>query len=116
MAAAIMIPIPNATSRIFQLVRCACIDPIGSLFRFDAAAPRSGFRQNAESLLRVPPSQREWRLMRSVRNTIVIGFATVLGIAQAREGEFDSVLRWRNIGPYRGGGKPAPPAGLAAPR
>jgi len=41
--------------------------------------------------------------MRSVRNTIVIGFATVLGIAQAREGEFDSILRWRNIGPYRGG-------------
>src|SRR5260370_172247 len=41
--------------------------------------------------------------MRSVRNTIVIGFAIVLGIGQARAGEFDSILRWRNIGPYRGG-------------
>ena len=41
--------------------------------------------------------------MRSVRNAIVIGFAIVLGIGQARGGEFDSILRWRNIGPYRGG-------------
>jgi photosystem II stability/assembly factor-like uncharacterized protein len=41
--------------------------------------------------------------MRSVRNAIVIGLAIVLGIGQARAGEFDSVLRWRNIGPYRGG-------------
>jgi photosystem II stability/assembly factor-like uncharacterized protein len=41
--------------------------------------------------------------MRSVRNAIVIGFAIFLGIAQARAGEFDSILRWRNIGPYRGG-------------
>ena len=41
--------------------------------------------------------------MRSVRNAIVIGFAILLAIAQARAGEFDSILRWRNIGPYRGG-------------
>jgi len=41
--------------------------------------------------------------MRSVRNAIVIGFAIFLGITQARAGEFDSILRWRNIGPYRGG-------------
>ena len=41
--------------------------------------------------------------MRSVRNAIAIGFAIFLGIAQARAGEFDSILRWRNIGPYRGG-------------
>src|SRR6058998_365112 len=41
--------------------------------------------------------------MRSVRNAIVIGFAVVLAIAQAGAGEFDSILRWRNIGPYRGG-------------
>src|SRR5437773_657426 len=41
--------------------------------------------------------------MRSVRNAIVIGFAIFLGIAQARASEFDSILRWRNIGPYRGG-------------
>src|SRR5204863_74263 len=40
--------------------------------------------------------------MRSVRNAIVIGFAIFLGIAQARASEFDSILRWRNIGPYRG--------------
>jgi photosystem II stability/assembly factor-like uncharacterized protein len=41
--------------------------------------------------------------MRSVRNAIAIGFAIILGIAPARAGEFDSILRWRNIGPYRGG-------------
>jgi hypothetical protein len=43
------------------------------------------------------------RLMRSVRNAIVVGLAIILGIGQARAGEFDSILRWRNIGPYRGG-------------
>src|SRR5205814_2237315 len=47
--------------------------------------------------------RREWRFMRSVRNAIVIGFAIFLGIAQAHASEFDSILRWRNIGPYRGG-------------
>jgi photosystem II stability/assembly factor-like uncharacterized protein len=41
--------------------------------------------------------------MRWVRNAIIIGFASVLGIAQASAGEFDSILRWRNVGPYRGG-------------
>jgi photosystem II stability/assembly factor-like uncharacterized protein len=41
--------------------------------------------------------------MRSVRNAIVIGFAIFLAITQACAGEFDSILRWRNIGPYRGG-------------
>ena len=41
--------------------------------------------------------------MRSVRNAIVIGFAIFLATTQARAGEFDSILRWRNIGPYRGG-------------
>jgi photosystem II stability/assembly factor-like uncharacterized protein len=41
--------------------------------------------------------------MRSLRNVIVIGFAIVLGIGQAGAGEFDSILRWRNVGPYRGG-------------
>jgi photosystem II stability/assembly factor-like uncharacterized protein len=41
--------------------------------------------------------------MRWVRNAIVIGFATFLASTQARAGEFDSILRWRNIGPYRGG-------------
>ena len=41
--------------------------------------------------------------MRSVRDAIVIGFAIFLGIGEASAGEFDSILRWRNIGPYRGG-------------
>ena len=41
--------------------------------------------------------------MRLVRNAIIIGFAVVLAIGPARAGEFDSILRWRNIGPYRGG-------------
>src|SRR5258707_15022126 len=41
--------------------------------------------------------------MRSVRNAIVIGFAIGLGLGQARAGAFDSILRWRNVGPYRGG-------------
>ncbi len=39
----------------------------------------------------------------STINAIIFGFAIVLAIAQARAGEFDSILRWRNIGPYRGG-------------
>ena len=38
-----------------------------------------------------------------VRKAIVISFAVVLAIGPARAGEFDSILRWRNIGPYRGG-------------
>jgi len=41
--------------------------------------------------------------MRSIRTAIAIGFAILLGVGQARSGEFDSILRWRNIGPYRGG-------------
>src|SRR5689334_1844570 len=41
--------------------------------------------------------------MRSLGNAIVIGFAIGLGFGQARAGQFDSILRWRNIGPYRGG-------------
>jgi photosystem II stability/assembly factor-like uncharacterized protein len=41
--------------------------------------------------------------MRRVRTAIVIGFAILLGFSQVSAGEFDSILRWRNIGPYRGG-------------
>ena len=41
--------------------------------------------------------------MQSVRNPIAIVFSIALGIGQAHAGEFDSILRWRNIGPYRGG-------------
>lgn len=41
--------------------------------------------------------------MRSIRNAIVIGFLIASAIGQARAAEFESILRWRNIGPYRGG-------------
>ena len=41
--------------------------------------------------------------MRWVANAIIIVLAIVLAIGQASAGEFDSILRWRNIGPYRGG-------------
>ena len=41
--------------------------------------------------------------MRSIRAAIIFGFAIVLGIWPVSAGEFDSILRWRNIGPYRGG-------------
>src|SRR5215217_2303383 len=41
--------------------------------------------------------------MRSVRNVIISLSAIVLPIGQAHAGEFDSILHWRNIGPYRGG-------------
>ncbi|PYI71952.1 MAG: glycoside hydrolase, partial [Verrucomicrobia bacterium] len=39
--------------------------------------------------------------MLCVRNIVI--FILVCGLGQARAGEFDSILRWRNIGPYRGG-------------
>ncbi|HMF80374.1 MAG TPA: hypothetical protein VK562_03145 [Candidatus Acidoferrum sp.] len=41
--------------------------------------------------------------MSSIRNPIVIVSLLVFTIAESRAGEFDSILRWRNIGPYRGG-------------
>src|SRR6188472_2261016 len=47
--------------------------------------------------------RREWRLMRSIRTAVVIGFVILVGIGQMRAGEFDLTLRWRNVGPYRGG-------------
>ena len=34
---------------------------------------------------------------------MAIAFALSIGIGQAGGGEFDSILRWRNVGPYRGG-------------
>jgi photosystem II stability/assembly factor-like uncharacterized protein len=37
------------------------------------------------------------------RKNILISIVVALGITQLRAGEFDSILRWRNIGPYRGG-------------
>ena len=36
-------------------------------------------------------------------NAIAIAIVIILGISQAGAGDFDSVLRWRNVGPYRGG-------------
>ena len=48
-------------------------------------------------------AEENGRLMRSVRNAIVIGFAIIFGVGEAGAVEFDSILRWRNIGPYRGG-------------
>ena len=39
--------------------------------------------------------------MLCVRNIVI--FILVCGLGQARAREFDSILRWRNIGPYRGG-------------
>src|SRR5262249_61093056 len=59
--------------------------------------------------------RREWRLMPSVRSVIIIGWGIILGIGQAHAGEFDSILRWRNIGPYCGGGEPAGCRGGAPP-
>jgi photosystem II stability/assembly factor-like uncharacterized protein len=41
--------------------------------------------------------------MQSVANAIIIVLTIVLTLGQAHAGEFDSILRWRNIGPYRGG-------------
>src|SRR6478672_5834471 len=41
--------------------------------------------------------------MQVIRTAVVIGFAILVGIGQIRAGEFDSILRWRNVGPYRGG-------------
>jgi photosystem II stability/assembly factor-like uncharacterized protein len=41
--------------------------------------------------------------MHFFRRAIVITFIVVFGIAKGRAGDFDSILRWRNIGPHRGG-------------
>src|SRR6476469_2929982 len=39
----------------------------------------------------------------STINAIIFVFAIVLAVGPVRAGEFDSILRWRNVGPYRGG-------------
>lgn len=41
--------------------------------------------------------------MRAIRDAVAIVFVLVFGIVQSQAGNFDSILRWRNIGPYRGG-------------
>jgi photosystem II stability/assembly factor-like uncharacterized protein len=43
-------------------------------------------------------------MLKSFRfTTPVIIFVLVLQVARCRAGDFDSILRWRNVGPYRGG-------------
>jgi photosystem II stability/assembly factor-like uncharacterized protein len=39
----------------------------------------------------------------SAASAIIFVLAIIFAIAESRAGEFDSILRWRNIGPYRGG-------------
>jgi hypothetical protein len=70
-----------------------------------AVLTRSEIRceQAGNKIAQIVFAEESGRLMRSLRNAIVIGFAIGLGLGQARAGEFDSILRWRNIGPYRGG-------------
>ncbi|HUE40385.1 MAG TPA: hypothetical protein VMO75_00505 [Chthoniobacterales bacterium] len=41
--------------------------------------------------------------MQSIRKLIATTFVVLLGFGQAHAGEFDSIMRWRNVGPYRGG-------------
>jgi photosystem II stability/assembly factor-like uncharacterized protein len=38
-----------------------------------------------------------------MRKIIQVVFALLFGVAGAKASDFDSILRWRNIGPYRGG-------------
>jgi photosystem II stability/assembly factor-like uncharacterized protein len=67
------------------------------------ASPEIFARRQANRIARVLFAEETDRLMRWLRTTIVIGFAIGLGIGYACAGEFDSILCWRNIGPYRGG-------------
>jgi len=41
--------------------------------------------------------------MTRTRAPLAIAFAILFGIQQTSASEFDSILRWRNVGPYRGG-------------
>jgi photosystem II stability/assembly factor-like uncharacterized protein len=41
--------------------------------------------------------------MSSIRNPVVIIVLLLFAIGDSPAGEFDSILHWRNIGPYRGG-------------
>src|ERR1043165_9395885 len=45
--------------------------------------------------------KRECRFMRFLRTAIVITFISAMG--EIHGGPFDSILRWRHVGPYRGG-------------
>jgi photosystem II stability/assembly factor-like uncharacterized protein len=67
------------------------------------ASSESIREQAGYRIARTVVAEESGQLMRSLRNAIVISFTIVLGIGQACAGEFDSILRWRNIGPFRGG-------------
>ena len=41
--------------------------------------------------------------MRFVENLFLIFIVALCGLGHVSAGEFDSILRWRNVGPYRGG-------------
>jgi len=41
--------------------------------------------------------------MKLIRDSVTFAFVILLALAESRGGDFDSILRWRNIGPYRGG-------------
>jgi photosystem II stability/assembly factor-like uncharacterized protein len=41
--------------------------------------------------------------MFSIRAAIAVAFVVCFGIDRAQAGDFDSMLRWRNVGPHRGG-------------
>jgi photosystem II stability/assembly factor-like uncharacterized protein len=41
--------------------------------------------------------------MSSIRNPAVVIFLLLFAITESRAADFDSILRWRNVGPYRGG-------------
>src|SRR5512140_2587703 len=96
-AAATTIPIPSAISRTFQLARCAGIECIGFPFLIRCGCACIWIqRRSSEVVANSFIAEENGRLMRSLRNAIVIGFAIGLGVGQARAGEFDSILRWRN--------------------
>ena len=41
--------------------------------------------------------------MKLIRESVALVFVILFAMTESRGGEFDSILRWRNIGPYRGG-------------
>lgn len=41
--------------------------------------------------------------MKLIRDSVALVFVILFALGESRGGDFDSILRWRNIGPYRGG-------------
>jgi photosystem II stability/assembly factor-like uncharacterized protein len=65
-------------------------------------------RRRIAADIRLKRTATEWNKRKAAvsargYSSIIFILAIVLGIGQTRAGEFDSILRWRNIGPYRGG-------------